>query len=110
MPDGSGRRRSRTPRVGVVSLLLGGDSYERAVAGGIVDAVNTRGGSATCFAVDGLGKDFGSFVGKDAVDAFVILSGPLMHAFGQEALATFCRERRHVPVVSVGAHLEGIAT
>jgi DNA-binding LacI/PurR family transcriptional regulator/signal transduction histidine kinase len=110
MADEAARRQSRTPRIGVVSLLLGADSYERAVAGGVVDAVRTRGGSVACFAVEAVGKDFASFVGQGTVDAFVILSGPLMHAFGREALDAFCRRWRHVPLVSVGAHLDGVTT
>src|SRR6185295_7842344 len=93
------RRRSRTPRVGVISLLLGGDPYERAVVGGVVDAVAARGGSVLCFAIAGVESDLDAFIGSENADALVVLSGPLTHALGKGALEAFCARRAPTPMV-----------
>src|SRR5215468_3714809 len=108
--DRAARRRSRTPRVGIVSLRLGGDPYERAVVGGIVDAAAARGASVTCFAVAGVQGDFDSFIGTDSADAFVLLGGPLAHALGKGALEAFCAKRAPTPVVSIAVPVPGVTT
>src|SRR5207302_7616215 len=60
--------------------------------------------------VGGLEKEFDALIGTENADAFVFLSGPLMHAFGREALEGFCARRSPLPMVSVGVPLASIAT
>src|SRR5947209_16895089 len=95
-------------RVGVVSHRLGSDSYEREILAGIVAAVGARGASVLCFGVKGM-ESFGELVGSDMVDAWVLLSGPLIHALGSAALEAFCARRRNLPIASIGAPLAGSA-
>jgi DNA-binding LacI/PurR family transcriptional regulator/signal transduction histidine kinase len=94
----------------VVSLRVGGDPYERAVVGGIVDAAAARGASVTCFAVAGVEHDFDAFIGNENADAFVLLSGPLTHALGKGALEAFCAKRAPTPVVSIAVPVPGVTT
>jgi DNA-binding LacI/PurR family transcriptional regulator/signal transduction histidine kinase len=94
----------------VVSLWLGGDPYERAVVGGIVDAAAARGASVTCFAVAGVQGDFDSFIGTDSADALVLLAGPLAHALGKGALEAFCAKRAPSPIVSIAVPVPGVTT
>src|SRR5204863_7614875 len=44
------------------------------------------------------------------IDALVLLSAPLVAAVGKEALVAFCNERVHVPRISIGVRLPGVAT
>jgi DNA-binding LacI/PurR family transcriptional regulator/signal transduction histidine kinase len=102
--------RSRIPRIGVVSLWLSGNPYERDVVTGVVDAIEAGGASAVCFAVHGIKDDFDAFIGAESVDGFVLLSASLVQVVGKQALERFCEKRRSLPVVALGLALSGIPT
>ncbi|HMI89666.1 MAG TPA: substrate-binding domain-containing protein [Polyangiaceae bacterium] len=105
-----GGARSRIPRIGVVSLWLSGNPYERDVVTGVVDAIEAGGASAVCFAVHGIKDDFDTFIGTESVDGFVLLSASLAQFVGKEALEAFCEKRRSLPIVALGLTLSGVPT
>jgi DNA-binding LacI/PurR family transcriptional regulator/signal transduction histidine kinase len=110
MPRTSGPARASIPRIGVVSLWLSGNPYERDVVTGVVDAVEARGGSSVCFAVHGIKNDFDAFIGTESVDGLVVLAASLVQFVGKEELETFCKKRRSLPIVSLGMELSGVPT
>jgi len=106
----TGGARSSIPRIGVVSLWLSGNPYERDVVIGVVDAVEARGASAVCFAVHGIKDDFDAFIGTESVDGLIVLSASLVQFVGKKALEAFCDKRRSLPIVALGMELSGVPT
>ena len=106
----TGGARSSIPRIGVVSLWLSGNPYERDVVTGVVDVVEARGASAVCFAVHGIKDDFDAFIGTESVDGLVVLSASLVQFVGKKALDAFCEKRRSLPIVALGMGLSGLPT
>ena len=106
----TGGARSSIPRIGVVSLWLSGNPYERGVVTGVVDAVQARGASAVCFAVHGIKDDFDTFIGTESVEGLIVLSASLVQFVGKKALERFCEKRHSLPVVALGMRLSGVPT
>lgn len=105
----------RPPRLGFLVDWLE-DTYQATVLRGAFDAARARGASLVCFAGGVLDAPHRSgaqrnhiydLVGRESVDAVIVLSGAIGNYVDSAVLTAFCRRFRGLPVCSIATEIAG---